>query len=145
MDWTSSSSNCMWMKCVLTAGRSRASTHRPRHPVILSPDIPIEEDLGPSYDPKHFYLAKLGDVIFNAMMSVKYSDFRATRISREFSGVAGQGYSSVCLCHHQARNFCRIELVQPNTIVAIFTLCGDDQDMSNFDINWRVLPCDNVP
>jgi hypothetical protein len=64
----------MWTKRTLTIGRSAVARGTSasitstavtsyKGPQTLSPDIPIEEECKPGYDPKHFYPVKLGDVL----------------------------------------------------------------------------------
>jgi hypothetical protein len=61
----------MWTKLSLVIGRSRAAIPSTAFvsstaPKILPPDIPIEEECKPGYDPQHFYPVKLGDVLNEA-------------------------------------------------------------------------------
>lgn len=37
----------------------------PVQPVILPSDVPIEEELVPGYDPRHFYPVNPGDIFHN--------------------------------------------------------------------------------
>lgn len=47
-----------------TLGIRRTVATQPTPP-ILSPDIPIEEELTPGYDSRHFYPVNPGDVLHN--------------------------------------------------------------------------------
>lgn len=52
-------------KRVLTSFGFRPPTVTSVQPVILPPDIPIEEELAPGYDHRHFYPVNPGDIFHN--------------------------------------------------------------------------------
>lgn len=43
----------------------RPAVATPAQPIILPSDVPIEEELVPNYDPRHFYPVNPGEVLHN--------------------------------------------------------------------------------